>query len=64
MAEKSVLMANSDLRCGQRVGVMNLKIDGSPNNFDTVAFNCNLPAGHFEGCKFEGKELTVIRNRI
>lgn len=63
MAEKSVLMANPGLRCGQRIGVMHLKIAGSPNDFDTVAFNCNLLAGHFDACKFEGKELTVFRNR-
>jgi hypothetical protein len=47
-----------------RMGVLNLVIDNSPNGFDTVVFYCNQLAGHLGPCHFQGKELVVIRNMI
>jgi hypothetical protein len=62
--EKSLLIANSSLKCMNRIGVLNLVIDNSPNGFDTVVFYCNQLAGHLGPCHFQGKELVVIRNMI
>lgn len=57
-----VLRRNAEHECGTPIGQVSVAVSGLPG-FQTISFYCNQPRLHTDGCRFVGKDVTVVSNR-
>lgn len=57
-----VLRRNPERECGTPIGQVSVKVRGLPD-FQTISFYCNMPRLHTDECRFEGKDISVRKQR-